>query len=64
MTICKGPNCQTSAGCRCNALPGLNSNGLLHYTDEEIAREYHRRAFEKLGDQRVGVTVPVIRSWA
>jgi hypothetical protein len=58
------PECQTTAGCKCSArnwpwqspqLPsytaGATSRSLSDFTDAEIAREYHARALQKLGDQ-------------
>lgn len=36
--------------------------GLSQFSDGEIAREHHCRMMNKLGDQSVGVSVPVIDS--
>lgn len=59
MNVCSMPGCQTTAGCICDRTARAARPSLSAFTDEEIAREYHGRAIRKLGDPRIGVSVPV-----
>lgn len=55
MIICSMPGCQTTAGCVCSRVSRPVFKSLSDFTDEEITREYYRRAQMKLGDQRITV---------
>lgn len=57
MVLCSRPECQTTAGCKCNQ---RSVYGLDSFSDEEIAREHHWRMVKKLGDPRICVTVPTL----
>ncbi len=55
----RGPNgqlCYWEGNGSCAEWPGwyIKFGRLSDFTDNEIAAEWHRRALQKLGDQRIG----------
>jgi hypothetical protein len=65
MITCSRPECQTSAGCKCNQswvypvrLPMRKA--LSEYTDAELRNELHQRAMQAPGGQ--GVVPPAALS--
>lgn len=60
----RGPNgelCWWSPDGSCAQYPGwyVKVGQLSDFTDDEIAREYYRRALARLGDPRVAVSMPI-----
>lgn len=62
MNVCSRTECQTSAGCKCGEIRPVFKS-LADFTDDEIAREYHLRMLRKLGDPRIGVSLPLKATW-